>query len=103
VKWSVLAPLSRRREIEAAIVAYNAADPEALLPSEASRLLVVMFPSGDVCQRSVAHFMEETGDRRKRVARLLRVLEDAGFLSTEHSRGRIASVYRLHLPPLVRR
>jgi hypothetical protein len=79
----------KRSEIEAAIAAYNATDPDMLLPADASRLLATMFSTGDVCQCSVAHLMEETDDRRKRIARLLRVLEDAGFLSTEHSRGRV--------------
>jgi hypothetical protein len=92
----------RRSGIEVAIAAYNDADPDMLLPPEAGRLLAVMFPRGDVCQRSAAHFMEETGDRRKRVAHLLRLLVEVRFISTEHSRGRVASIYRLHLPPVRR-
>ena len=92
-----------RAEIEAAVAAYNAADREPLLPPEAMRLLAVMFPSGDVCQRSLADLMAATNDRKRRVERLLRLLMATGFLSKEESRGRIANLYRLHLPPLVRR
>jgi hypothetical protein len=95
--------LPRKREIEAAIAAYNAADPEMLLPPEAVRLLAVMFPRSSVCRRSQADIMAETGDDRRRVERLLRLLMAAGFLSKAESRGRIANIYRLHLPPLVRR
>jgi hypothetical protein len=55
VTRSVRAPRPRRREIEAAIAAYNAADRETgPLSLEAARLLAVMFPRNSVCQRSVA-------------------------------------------------
>jgi hypothetical protein len=90
------------REIEAAIGAYNDADPDMLLPLEAVQLLTAMFPRGDVCQHSLAHLTAALGDRMKRVTRLLRLLMEAGFLSKEESLGRVANVYRLHLPPVRR-
>jgi hypothetical protein len=102
MKRPVGAPLSRRREIETAIAAYNDADPDMLLPLEAVQLHTAMFPRGDVCQRSLTHLTAALGDRMKRVARLLRFLVDAGFLSREESLGRVANVYRLHLPPVRR-
>ena len=43
---TMIRPLSRRREIEAAIAAHNSADRETLLPPSAARLLAVMFPRG---------------------------------------------------------
>jgi hypothetical protein len=94
--------MSRRREIEAAIAAYNGADPDLQLPAAADRLLTTMFPRSDVCQRSLAHLTAASGDRMKRVARLLRLLMDARFLSKEESLGRVPNVYRLHLPPVRR-
>jgi hypothetical protein len=77
--------LSRRIEIEAALAAYNTADPDMLLPPEAVHLLTTMFPRGDVCQRSLPDLTAASGDGMKRVARLLRLLVDAGFLSEEES------------------
>ena len=91
-----------RRDIEAAVAAYNATDPDMLLPPEAAQLLTIMFPRGDVCQRSLAHLTAVSGDSMKRGTRLLRLLVDAGFLSKEESLGRVANVYRLHLPPVRR-
>jgi hypothetical protein len=69
-----------------------------LLPPEAVQLLTVMFPRGNVCQYSLADLTAASGDGMKRVARLLRLLVDAGFLSKEESLGRVPNVYRLHLP-----
>ena len=94
-------PLSRRREIEAAIAAHNSADNETVLPPSAVRLLAVMFPRDDVCQRSVADLEAEGFDRRT-VRSLLRALVDAGFLSTERPWGAVPNIYRLHLPPVRR-
>jgi hypothetical protein len=88
-----------RRDIEAAVAAYNAADPDMLLSPEAAQLLSVMFPRDDTCPRSLAHLTAASGDRMKRVTRLLRLLVDAGFLSKEESAGRVANIYRLHVPP----
>ena len=46
-------PAPRRRDdIVAAVAAYDRTHPSAPLPRNAARLLVVMFPSEDVCQRS---------------------------------------------------
>ena len=44
---------ARSDEIEAAVAAYDRANPLAPLPRSAARLLLVMFPRGDVCQRSL--------------------------------------------------
>jgi hypothetical protein len=69
--------LPRKKEIEAAIAAYNATDSAMLLPPDASRLLSVMFRP-----------------------RLLRALAEAGFLSKEQAQGRDPNTYHLHLPPV---
>jgi hypothetical protein len=90
--------MPRRREIEAAIAAYNDADRETLLPRNAARLLIAMFPAVDICQRSLDSLAGEGFDRRN-LPRLVRSLIDAGFLSKEQSPGRVANTYRLHLPP----
>jgi hypothetical protein len=94
--------LPSRRDIEIAVAAYNATDPETPLTPAVTRLLVAMFAAGDVCQRSLDSLAREGFDRRN-LPRLLRALIDAGFVSKEQSPGRVANVYRLHLPPLVRR
>ena len=98
--------MPHRQEIEAAIAAHNAAtaDRELALPPAAGRLLAVMFPRGsNVCQRSLDALAAEGFDRRG-VPRLVRSLIEAGFLSKERRSGRgVANIYRLHLPPLVRR
>ena len=80
MKRPVRAPSSRRRDIEAAIAAYNATDPDMLLPPEAARLLVVMFADADVCQRNLSSFASERFSRPA-VTRLVRVLVEAGFVS----------------------
>ena len=91
--------MPRRKEIEAAIAAYNAADPETLLPPDAARLLSVMFRRSSVCQRSVAHLAAEASDTMRLVKRLLRILLEAGFLAKPPGAGRAPAIYRLHLPP----
>jgi hypothetical protein len=91
--------LPRRKEIEAAIAAYNDADPETLLPPDAARLLSVMFRRSSVCQRSVAHLAAEASETMRLVKRLLRILLAAGFLSKPPRSGRDPDIYRLHLPP----
>jgi len=89
----------RRDAIAAAIAAHNATDQEELLPPAAARLLLVMFPRSDVCQRSLDDLARAGFDRRG-VSRLLRALVEAGFLSKDRRHGRRApNVYRLHLPP----
>ena len=95
--------MPNRREIEAAIGAYNAADPDMLLPPDAVRLLTVMFRRSSVCQRSQDDLAAEGFDRRA-IPHLLRALVEAGFLSKERRFGKGAiNVYRLHLPPRRRR
>jgi hypothetical protein len=89
--------LPSRREIEAAIAAYNAADPDMLLPPDVGRLLTIMFRRSSVCQRSEVQLAAEAGARA--VRRLLHILTEAGFLSKEPGSGRDPSTYRLHLPP----
>jgi len=92
-------PRPREREIEAAVAAYNAADPDMLLPPDAGRLLTIMFSRSSVCQRSEANLATEAGDTVRTVRRLLRSLIEAGFLSKERPSAHAANTYRLHLPP----
>ena len=97
--------MPRKRDIEAAVAAYNSTVPVRRgLPPEAARLLGVLFPRGDLRQRTVGSLAAEGFDQVTAL-RLLRGLIGAGFVSKEHpgpGRGRIVT-YRLHLPPLVRR
>ena len=88
----------RRDDIEAAIAAHNSADNETVLPPSAVRLLAVMFPWDDACQRSLPE-LEGDGFDRRTLRGLLRALVDPGFLSTER-RGGATTTYRLHLPPV---
>jgi hypothetical protein len=95
--------LPSNRDIQAAIAAYNATDPEALLPPDAAHLLAVMFRRSSVCQRSQDDLAAEGFDRRA-IPHLLRALVEAGFLSKERRFGKGAiNVYYLHLPPRRRR
>jgi hypothetical protein len=95
-------PLSRRREIEAAIAAYNSADYETVLPPSAVRLLAVMLPRDDVCQRRLTD-LEADGFDERTIHYLLRALVDAGFLFKARARGPVANnIYRLNLPPVRR-
>jgi hypothetical protein len=89
--------LPRKRDIGAAVVAYNGTDPEALLPPEAAQLLAAMFRRSSMCQRSLDDLAAEGFDRRS-LPRMLRALGDAGFLSKERGHG-TPSTYQLHLPP----
>jgi hypothetical protein len=94
--------LPRKRDIEAAVAAHNAAEREPWLPPpDTVRVLAVMFPRSSVCQRKIDSLMEE-GFSRRRLDRLLGILAEAGFLSKERG-NRVPNTYRLHLPPLVRR
>ena len=91
--------MPRKREIEAAIAAHNEADQETLLPPDAARLLTVMFPRSSECQRRLNDLAAEGFDRTA-LARLLRALIEAGFLSKEEqTQKRSPSTYHLHLPP----
>jgi hypothetical protein len=65
-------------------------------------MLAVMFPDSDVCQRSL-DALAAAGVNRKRLIRLLKALVASGFLSKEVGGHAVANIYRLHLPPLVRR
>ena len=96
--------LPRKRDIEAAVAAYNAIDREtAPLPPEAARLLAAMFPRGSVCQRSFADLAAKGFINERAVRHLLRWLIEAGFLSKDRGFGTGASnIYHLHLPPVRR-
>jgi hypothetical protein len=96
--------LPSNRDIQAAIAAYNATDPEALLPPDTARLLAVMFRRDTVCRRSEASLVAEGFDART-VRGLLRALITAGFLSKEPRlrASRTPNTYHLHLPPRRRR
>ena len=92
--------LRRRDEIAAAVAAYDRDRPDAPLPRNAARLLAVMFPSEDVCHRSLDDIVAE-GFSRNRLPATLRRLEEAELLSRERGSARIPDTYRLHLPALV--
>jgi hypothetical protein len=70
----------RRDDIATAVAAYDSANPKARLPRRAARLLVAMFPSEDVCQRSLLEIASE-GFGRKYLPGALYRLAKAGFLS----------------------
>ena len=94
----MIRPLSRRREIEAAIAAHNSADGETLLPPSAARLLTLMFPRDNVCQRRLLELEAEGFDGRT-------LRRCCGPWSTPDScprndRGGVPNIYRLHLPPV---
>ena len=91
----------RRDEIDAAVAAYDQANPRAPLGPIAARLLITMFPRRDVCQRSLDDLARAGFDRRG-VVRLLHALIEAGFLSKQPGQGRAPNIYRLHLPPVRR-
>ena len=90
--------MPRKREIEAAIAAYNDADDGLLLPPDASHLLALMFPRDTIFRGSAKDLMAMGFDERT-VRRLLGSLIAAGFLSKEPQRQGIVGTYRLHLPP----
>jgi hypothetical protein len=89
----------RRDTIAAAVAAYDSANPKARLPRTAARLLAIMFPSEDVCRRSLQDLAAERFDRKRLPANLRRLME-AGFLSREPGSGVVPDTYRLHLPPV---
>jgi len=91
----------RRDEIAAAVAAHDAANPLTPLPSNAARLLAVMFPSGDVCQKSQDDIAAE-GFSRDSMPGFLRRLEKAGFLTRQRGSGPVPDLFRLHLPPVRR-
>ena len=91
--------MPRKRDIEAAIAAYNRTEQGTLLLTpDAARLLAVMFPRDTVCRRSVASLMREGFDKGT-LRKLLNSLTLAGFVSKEMSQRGIVVSYQLHLPP----
>jgi hypothetical protein len=88
----------RRDDIAAAVAAYDSANPLTPLPRNAARLLAIMFPADDVCQRSLLDLAAEGFDKSK-LPGVLRRLIATGFLSKEQRSRRVANTYRLHLPP----
>ena len=89
----------RRDDIVAAVAAHDSANPSAPLPRNAARLLVAMFASDDVCQRSLEDIAAE-GFARNRLSTLLQRLVEVGLLSRERGTAREPNTYRLHLPPV---
>jgi len=87
----------RRDDIAAAVAAYDRDHPDAPLPRNAARLLTVMFPCEDVCQRSLMAIAAEGFDY-KRLRDVLRRLVEAEFLSRQQGAGAVPDIYRLHLP-----
>ena len=77
--------------------AYDRDHPDAPLPRTAARLLTVMFPSDDVCQRSQEALVAE-GFSRNGLSAALRHLLEAGFVSKQRGSACIPDTYRLHLP-----
>jgi hypothetical protein len=90
----------RRDAITATVAAYDRA-ADGPLPRNATQLLAAMFPSEDVCQRSLQDIADE-GFGRKALPGALRRLVKAGFLSREPGAGTLPNLYRLHLPPVRR-
>jgi hypothetical protein len=86
----------RRHEIALAVVAYDSANPP--LPRSAARLLAAMFPTEDVCRRSLDDIATTGGLNRKGLPATLRRLVEAGFLSRTPGSGVVPTTYRLHLP-----
>jgi hypothetical protein len=89
----------RRDDIDAAVAAYDSANPLTPLSGKAARLLTAMFPAGDVCQRNIDSLRRE-GFGAETLLRLLRHLAEAGFLSKERGTRNRPNTYHLHLPPV---
>jgi hypothetical protein len=85
---------NRREAMVAAVEAYNRAHPESPLPRSAARLLWVMFPAGDVCQRSLETLVAE-GFSRNALPGVLHTLVGAGLLSKQTGSAHIPNTYRL--------
>jgi hypothetical protein len=93
--------MPRKRDIEAAIAAYSDTDDGLLLlPSDAARLLAVMFPRRSIWQGRFEDLVA-AGIDRDTLRKLLRGLVDAGFFSTTGEQG-MPPTYHLHLPPVRR-
>jgi hypothetical protein len=91
----------RREAIEAAVAAYDNANPLTPLPRNAARLLVAMFATNDVCQRRLDD-IAAAGFSRRTLPVTLERLYKAGFLTRQRGPSQVADTYRLFLPPLVR-
>ena len=89
----------RRADIIAAVDAYNSANPGARLPRNAALLLIVMFGSDDICQRSQEDLAAE-GFSGVSLRVSLRRLVEAGLVSRRQASSRSADEYQLHLPPV---
>jgi hypothetical protein len=79
-----------RDEIEAAVAAYDRANPLAPLPRSATRLLTVMFPAGNIAAQ---------GFSRRQLPITLNRLVRLGFLTWESGIGGAPHTFHLHLPP----
>ena len=86
----------RRADIAAAVAAYDNANPLTRLPLNAVRLLTVMFPVEEVCQRRLEDLATH-GFSKSRLPSVLRRLVEAGLLSRHRVAG-VPDTYRLHLP-----
>ena len=87
--------MSRKREIEAAIAAYNDADDGLLLPSDAGRLLALMFPRDTIFQGGVKSLMARGFEER--TVRKLQKKPDRCWVPVQGTA--MAERYRRHLPP----
>ena len=91
--------MPRKRDIEAAITAYNStSERTVLLPPDAARLLAIMFPRSTVFRGSAASLVAQGFDDRT-VRLLLRALVETGFVPKESVRYGVTPTYHLHLPP----
>src|SRR5262249_39581567 len=88
----------RRNDIDAAVAAYDQANPLTPLPRNAAQLLTIMFPTGDVCRRSLDDLARQ-GFSREHLPGTQRRLVEAGFLSWAKGS---PPTYWLYLPPVRR-
>jgi hypothetical protein len=86
----------RRDAIAAAVVTYDSANPLTPLPRNAARLLTVMFPVENLCQRRLEDLAAH-GFSKSRLPGTLRRFVRAGLL-TRHRVAGVPDTYRLHLP-----
>ena len=89
----------RRDEIAAAVAAYDRANPKARLPRNAARLLAVMFPSEDVCQRSLEAIAAEGLQPEAGLPRCCGAWSRPGSCPGARVQALWPDTYRLHLPP----
>ena len=87
-----------REDIAATVGAYNQANLLAPLPRNATRLLTVMFPTGDVCRLSLDAIAAQGFSRRHLPATLNRLVR-LGFLTWESGIRGARPTFHLHLPP----